>query len=141
MATQLCFATQTCVFNKICVFSHKIKCQVPYEFVFSNALGVLDHYPFTTCTRLYNIFNLSNNTTIHAVLKYFIMKIGGKISFCQVLPSTAISGSIAQPAKTRVFPLGFSRAVNTLPTLSTLFAIPSTSFELIIHWQINRHSY
>ena len=34
-----------------------------------------------------------------------------------ILPSIVISGSIAQPGKTRVFPPGFSRAVNTLPTL------------------------
>ena len=42
---------------------------------------------------------------------------GGGIFYYPVLPSTAISGSIAQPGKTRVFPPGFSRAVNTLPTL------------------------
>ena len=34
------------------------------------------------------------------------MKTGGKISVYPVLPSTAISGSIAQPGKTRAFPGG-----------------------------------
>ena len=42
----------------------------------------------------------------------------GKISYYPVLPSTAISGSIAQPGKTWVLPHGFSRAVRTLPTLA-----------------------
>ena len=36
-----------------------------------------------------------------------------------LLPSIAISGSNAQPGKPRVFPPGFSWAVNNLPTLTT----------------------
>ena len=43
-----CFAIQACVFfkqNNFLCFSHKIKCQVPYEFTFTNVLGVLYHYP------------------------------------------------------------------------------------------------
>ena len=96
-------------------FSHKIKCQVPYEFTFTNALGVLYHYPLHYMyMTLKDIFNLSNNTYR---VKVFHNEIWGKISYYPVLPSTAISGSIAQPRKTRVFPPGFSRAVNILPTL------------------------
>ena len=87
-------------------FSHKRKCQVPYEFTFTNALGVLYHYPLHYMyMTLKNIFNLSNNTYS---FKVFHNEIWGKISYYPVLPSTAISGSIAQPGKTRVFPPGFS---------------------------------
>ena len=67
---------------------------------------------------LKNLFNLSNNTY---GFKVFDNEIWGKISYYPVLPSTAISWSIAQPGKTRVFPPGFSRAVNTLPTLLLTF--------------------
>ena len=86
-------------------FSHKIKCQVPYEFTFTNALGVLYHYPLHYMYMTWkDIFNLSNNTNS---FKVFHNEIWGKISYNPVLPSTAISGSIAQPGKTWFSHLGF----------------------------------
>ena len=54
----------------------------------------------------------SNNTTIHAVLKYFMMKPGGKYLITQyspVLPFLWVLPSWDNP--------GFPRAVSTLPTL------------------------
>ena len=85
-------------------FSHKIKRQVPYEFTFTNAVGVLYHYPLHYMyMTLKNIFNLSNNTC------RFHNENWGKISYYPVLPSTAISGSISQPRKTWFSHLGFPR--------------------------------
>ena len=49
--------------------------------------------------------------------KVFYNENWGKLSYYPVSPSSAISVIIAKPGKSQVFPPGFSRAVNTLPTL------------------------
>ena len=49
-----------------------------------------------------------------------------------LLPSIAISGSIAHPGKTRVFPPGFSRVVNTLPTLAAVLKL--VPFPVYLGW-------
>ena len=91
-------------------FSHKIKCQVPYEFTLTNAVGDLYHYPLhNTYMILKSIFNLSNNTWCSFKV-FHNKKLGENI----LLPSTGQYchfWSIAQPGKIWVFPR-FSWAVS-----------------------------
>ena len=91
--------------SPICVYFYQLY-HYPLHYMYMN-LKYIQHKQQHSKTCSFKVFHTCS-------FKVFHNENWGKISYYPVLPSTAISGSIAQPGKTQVF---FSWAVNTLPTL------------------------